>query len=58
VSNVPVATRLTKAEYQELLRRCEKTGELVTEFVGRLIRHELRHRDGQGTRERLRREQD
>ena len=56
VRNVPVATRLTVEEYSELLRRCEVTGELVTEFVGRVLRHELRHREGEATRARRRRE--
>lgn len=57
VTTVPVATRLTKAEFAEVERRCEANGMTVAEFVGYAVRRELFAHQGQGTRARLRREQ-
>lgn len=57
VSNVPVATRLSMAEYEMVLAKCEATGEMVSEWVGRAVRRELYQHLGEGTRKRLRREQ-
>lgn len=52
-----VTFRVERSEVAEIERRAAATGESVSEFLRRVVRHELRHRDGQATRERKRREQ-
>ena len=51
-TTVLVSVRLKVAHHTELERRAEKRGETPAMFVRSMIKKELAHRPGQGTRNR------
>jgi len=51
-TTVLVSVRLRLVQYEKLQQRAEKRGETPAIFVQDMIRKELAHRPGQGTRKR------